>query len=383
MAISSVLITKMLTTLEKGIKQGKFTLIFPDNSQHQFGEGQPHGVMQVKDWRAAAMITARGDIGFGESYMEGLWETPDLEALLQVMILNVDNLGTYGWGAPLQRLLANLLERFMRRNSLKGSAKNIMAHYDVGNDFYALWLDKSMTYSSALYAGDVTLETAQKQKYQRILSRLQGHETLLEVGCGWGGFAQEAKDNHALTGITISQAQHAYAVNRLQGQADIRLQDYRLTQGKFDGIVSIEMFEAVGEQYWATYFQTLKARLANNGKAIIQTITIRDELFEKYKRTSDYIRHHIFPGGLLPSPLRFQQEAQKHGLMVNDNFTFGQDYAKTLREWLIRFDAVTPQIQTLGYKDPFLRGWRMYLAMCAASFAVNRCDVAQIELVHA
>jgi cyclopropane-fatty-acyl-phospholipid synthase len=383
MSLSSVLLNKMLLTLEKGIQKGKFTLIFPDNREFTFGQGFPQGLMHVKDWRAAAMITARGDIGFGESYMEGLWDTPDLESLLQVMILNVDNLGTYGWGAPLQRFLANLLERFMRRNSVAGSRKNIMAHYDVGNEFYKLWLDKSMTYSSALYKGDDTLETAQKQKYQRILDRLQGHDTILEVGCGWGGFAQEAAEAHELTGITISEAQHAYAVERLKGQADIRLQDYRAVQGKFNGIVSIEMFEAVGEQYWSTYFEMLKNRLARNGKAVIQTITIRNELFERYKSTSDYIRHHIFPGGLLPSPSRFQEEANKRGLKVNDSFTFGQDYAKTLREWLIRFDAVLPQIQAMGYKDPFLRGWQMYLAMCAASFAVERCDVAQYELVHA
>jgi cyclopropane-fatty-acyl-phospholipid synthase len=204
------------------------------------------------------------------------------------------------------------------------------------------------------------------------------------VGCGWGGFAEEAaRANHQLTGLTISPAQHDFAQRRLQGNADIRMQDYRDVRGTFDMIVSIEMFEAVGERYWPTYFKMLSERLKRGGKAVIQTITVRDELFEEYRACSDFIRHYVFPGGMLPSKQRFRDEATRAGLKCVEAFSFGPDYAVTLRQWRERFDAQINNIKALGYGDEFIRNWQYYLSMCTAAFAVGRTDVAQIELAHA
>jgi cyclopropane-fatty-acyl-phospholipid synthase len=296
----------------------------------------------------------------------------------------MDGLGRLAWGSVLHRIRSVLLEWVFRRNSLNGSRRNIMAHYDVGNDFYAHWLDPTMTYSSAIFTGPETdLETAQKAKYARILQRIGGRSGhVLEIGCGWGGFTEAAvREGHDVTALTISPRQHAYAAARVGGSAAIKLQDYRKARGTFSSIVSIEMFEAVGERYWPTYFQTLRDRLTANGVALVQTISITEHLFPSYRTSSDYIRHHIFPGGMLPSVSRFSQEAERAGLAVRDIFTFGPDYARTCREWLSRFDSALPDIRRLGYEEGFLRGWRLYLAMCAGAFALGRTDVHQFELV--
>jgi cyclopropane-fatty-acyl-phospholipid synthase len=261
-----------------------------------------------------------------------------------------------------------------------------MAHYDVGNDFYKLWLDPSMTYSAALFqSSGQPLEEAQRAKYQRILERIgDGVSSLLEIGCGWGGFAEEASKNiRDITCLTISSAQYDYATKRLQNRSKVLLQDYRDIRKKFDAIVSIEMFEAVGEKYWATYFKKVAESLRKGGKAIVQTITVRDDVFEDYRTRSDFIRHYVFPGGMLPSIKRFHEEAAKSGLKCVETFTFGQDYANTLREWLARFDAKRDEILALGYSESFIRNWRFYLGFCAAAFAVGRTNVAQIEIVHA
>jgi cyclopropane-fatty-acyl-phospholipid synthase len=271
-----------------------------------------------------------------------------------------------------------------RRNSVKGSQRNIMAHYDVGNDFYSRWLDPTMTYSSAIFGQTGSdLESAQKAKYARILERIGGNRgSVLEIGCGWGGFTEAAvQKGHDVTALTISPRQHAYATERVGKAADIKLQDYRKQGGTFSSIVSIEMFEAVGERYWPTYFQTVRERLTSNGVAVVQTISISEQLFPSYRTSSDYIRHHIFPGGMLPSVSRFKQEAERAGLGVQDVFSFGQCYARTCREWLQRFDAALPEIRALGYEEGFLRGWRLYLAMCAGAFALGRTNVHQFELV--
>jgi cyclopropane-fatty-acyl-phospholipid synthase len=273
----------------------------------------------------------------------------------------------------------------VRRNSLAGSSRNIKAHYDVGNEFYKLWLDPSMTYSSALYAGTDELYRAQQNKYERILSKFEKPKaSVLEIGCGWGGFAEcAARQDHQVTGLTISPAQHEFANRRLNGAADIRLEDYRKCKGQFDNIVSIEMFEAVGEHYWPRYFATLAERLKRGGRAIVQTITIRDELFAGYRGRSDFVRHYVFPGGMLPSLARFREEADRAGLKFAGAFAFGADYARTLREWSARMQAKSAEIMALDHDEKFLRNWQFYLGICAAAFNVARTDVVQVELVNA
>jgi cyclopropane-fatty-acyl-phospholipid synthase len=386
MIFSKLLLNNLNKTMADGIRHGHLTIQFPDGTRQSFGDAKasPSGVMVIKDWRVIAAVAAKGDIGFGECYMDGLWDTPDLEPLLQVFIANVDTIGKYGYGFALQKVMLAMLDKFLRRNTISGAKKNIMAHYDLGNDFYSLWLDKSMTYSSAIYQGNDPLELAQAQKYGRILGKLPTlPQSILEIGCGWGGFAESAlAQGHSVKGLTLSPSQKAYCDTRLDQKATIALQDYRHETGKFDSIVSIEMFEAVGESYWPGYFKTVKQALAKNGKAIIQTITIKDEVFDAYRSTSDYIRAHIFPGGLLPSNERFIAGAEKAGLTVTENFAFGHDYARTLREWRVRFEAALPQIKAMGFSDNFIRGWRLYLMICAAGFTVNRINVSQFELVH-
>jgi cyclopropane-fatty-acyl-phospholipid synthase len=346
----------------------------------------PHADFVIHDWDVLKRIAARGDIGFGEDFIAGAWETRDIERLASFFLVNMEHFDELANGNLVNQLLFRIHNTFVRRNSLSGSRRNIKDHYDVGNDFYSLWLDKSMTYSSALFGGaDVPLEDAQRNKYERILSRFQKHAaSVLEIGCGWGGFAERAaQELHRVTGLTISPAQHRFATERLKGAADIRLEDYRKSRGLFDMIVSIEMFEAVGEQYWPQYFQTVAERLKEGGRAVIQTITIRDELFEAYRGRSDFIRHYVFPGGMLPSLQRFREEAERAGLKVAGVFSFGKDYARTLREWSARMQEKSADIMALGHDERFLRNWQFYLGICAASFSVERTDVSQVELVHA
>jgi cyclopropane-fatty-acyl-phospholipid synthase len=346
----------------------------------------PEAEFAIQEWDVIRRMAVRGDVAMGEDYIAQKWTTDHVEHLFSLFLLNLEELEGFANGNRINRLALSLNNRLVRRNSRSGSRSNIMAHYDVGNDFYALWLDRTMTYSSALYAhGATTLEEAQRHKYQRILGKVESDSaSILEVGCGWGGFAEEAVHaNHRLTGLTISPAQHDFATKRLQGNADIRMQDYRDVQGTYDLIASIEMFEAVGEQYWPNYFQMLSARLAERGKAVIQTITIRDDLFALYRSRSDFVRHYVFPGGLLPSKQRFIEEAGRAGLRCTEAFSFGQDYATTLRQWIERFDAQRSNIKALGHSDAFIRNWQYYLGMCAAAFAIDRTDVVQMELVHA
>jgi cyclopropane-fatty-acyl-phospholipid synthase len=377
---------KALRMLESATRFGTLTVITPEGVERTFAgpNSGPHGIIHIKDWRTINAALAEGDIGLGNAYMAGWWESPNLEDLLKVLMLNMDGLGRLAWGSFLHRIRSVVLEWVFRRNSVKGSQRNIMAHYDVGNDFYSRWLDPTMTYSSAIFGRPETdLESAQKAKYARILERIDGNRgSVLEIGCGWGGFTEAAVNRgHGVTALTISPRQHAYATQRVGTAADIKLQDYRKQDGKFSSIVSIEMFEAVGERYWPTYFQTVRERLTSNGVAVVQTISISEQLFPSYRISSDYIRHHIFPGGMLPSVSRFKQESERAGLAVRDVFSFGQCYARTCREWLHRFDGALPEIRALGYEEGFLRGWRLYLAMCAGAFALGRTDVHQFELV--
>ncbi|MDR3525704.1 MAG: cyclopropane-fatty-acyl-phospholipid synthase [Rhizomicrobium sp.] len=366
---------------------GSLEFVAPDGAVH-FAKGAqpgPSARFVLHDWDVLRRIMQRGDIALGEDYVDGGWETDNIESLISLFLLNMTVFSGYSHGGFFNRMALVLSDRFVRRNSLSGSRRNIEAHYDVGNEFYALWLDQSMTYSSALFGGTAnSLEAAQHNKYDRILSRLTGGESVLEIGCGWGGFAERAvSQGRRVTGLTISPAQHRFAAERLKGAADILLQDYRKAKGVFDNIVSIEMFEAVGEQYWPQYFKAIAERLRRGGKALVQTITIRDELFAEYRLRSDFIRHYVFPGGMLPSLRRFQDEAERAGLKMVDAFAFGRDYADTLREWSARMQAKTTEIKAMGHDDRFLRNWQYYLAICAAAFQVGRTDVVQVELVHA
>jgi cyclopropane-fatty-acyl-phospholipid synthase len=349
-------------------------------------EAGPHGTFRIHDWEVLTLCAARGDIGLGEAYIDGMWETDDIEALISLFLKNMDGFAGFADGSLLQRIGFVIHDAVFRRNTVKGSARNIQDHYDVGNDFYSLWLDPSMTYSSALFgAENKSLEAAQRSKYDRILSKLPGGKSsILEIGCGWGGFAERATaEDHDVTGVTISPAQHRYASNRLAGRsAEVRLEDYRKIRGTFDNIVSIEMFEAVGEHYWPAYFATVAERLKRGGRAVVQTITVRDDLFAGYRTRSDFIRHYVFPGGMLPSLARFGEEAERAGLKIADTFSFGHDYARTLRQWSEKMRERKDDILALGHDQKFFRNWQFYLGMCAAAFAVDRTDVVQVELAH-
>lgn len=369
------------------LEYGQLEFIAP-NGEVSHAKGShpgPSARFQIRDWDVLRRIMARGDIGLGEEYIAGSWETDSVERLVSLFLLNLDPFSGFSDGNIFNRLGFVIHNALVRRNSISGSARNIQDHYDVGNEFYSLWLDKSMTYSSALYNGSQELYRAQQNKYERILSKFTNrHADVLEIGCGWGGFAERAAaDSHTVTGLTISPSQYKFARERLNGAADIQLRDYRLCQGRFDNIVSIEMFEAVGEHYWPAYFSTVAERLKRGGRAIIQTITIKDELFTGYRTRSDFVRHYVFPGGMLPSLGRFREEAEKAGLKFAGAFGFGKDYARTLREWLARMQNAEPQIKALGHDQQFLRNWEFYLGICAATFEVARTDVVQVELVNA
>ncbi|HSZ74500.1 MAG TPA: cyclopropane-fatty-acyl-phospholipid synthase family protein [Rhizomicrobium sp.] len=367
---------------------GTLEFVAPDGTETivQGPQPGPRGRFIIHEWDVLRRTIARGDIGLGEDFIAGAWETDDIESLISVFLLNLDYLADFAHGNFLNRLLFVAHNAFVRRNSMSGSRKNIEAHYDVGNDFYRLWLDETMTYSSALFhKPDNTLAEAQRNKYGRILEHFNSpRASVLEIGCGWGGFAEEAsRASHDVTGLTISPSQHKFASARLNGNADIRLEDYRKVRGTFDVIVSIEMFEAVGEHYWPQYFRAIAQRLRRGGSAMIQTIAIRDEVFADYRTRSDFIRHYVFPGGMLPSLQRFREEAERAGLKIRDTFSFGQDYARTLREWAARMRVKESEVMALGHDGAFLRNWQFYLGICAASFAVERSNVIQIELAHA
>ena len=369
------------------LDSGTLKLTTPDGKTRTFeGKNPGHSAcIELRDWRVIGNMIRKGDIGFAEDYRAGNWETDDLTALTTLGLVNRRALDRLVTGNNFSRTLS-MLSYLLRLNSLKGSKKNIHAHYDLGNEFYKLWLDPTMTYSAAIFKGNETLQQAQHNKYDRILECLDDQSgSLLEVGCGWGGFAERAQDigDFGIKGVTLSEEQHAYANKRLGKKANIVLEDYRHQEGKYQNIVSIEMFEAVGERYWPTYFNKIGALLNKKGKAVIQTITMNEQDFPRYRKGGDFIRSYIFPGGMLPSPSRFRQEARQAGLKTQNEFYFGQDYARTLEHWLHEFDSKRDHVKTLGFDDGFIRLWRFYLAACIAGFKTGRTDVMQVELSHA
>lgn len=375
----------------ENLEYGSFELCLPNGAAHHF-QGRrpgPHGHLQLFSEDVIRRMTLGGDVAFAEDYRSGKWRSRDLPALIECGLRNQSHADRFIHGATLRKFFIGL-SYLLRINSRRGSRRNIHAHYDLGNPFYALWLDRSMTYSSALFRRpDDTLEQAQQNKYDRILQRIgPSSGEILEIGCGWGGFAERAvtAGGHKVRGITLSQAQQDYAARRLRpygARAEALLQDYRNSSGRYDAVVSIEMFEAVGERYWGAYFRKLKSLLRRNGRALIQAITIDEARFARYRRSGDVIRSYIFPGGMLPSLTRFTQEAQRAGLQIADRRHFGADYARTLHCWLQRFDARRREILELGFDESFIRLWRFYLASCMAAFRSARTDVMQVDLRHA
>lgn len=364
---------------------GRLRLRTPEGSIHDFGQSGPEAEIDIHDWRMMPALAARGDIGLGETYVAGMWDTPSIEALSALALRNIGHFGGLSRPSYPNRLKYRLVDRLLRSNSPAGAARNIRRHYDVGNEFFQLWLDSGLTYSSALFDGtDGDLERAQRRKHDRALDLLSPGNSLLDIGCGWGSFAERAAERgHRVTGITVSPSQKGYADARLDGRARIELRDYRAQTGRFSNIVSIEMIEAVGERHWPVYFDVLKASLSQGGRIVLQAITVKDSEFGRYRRGSDFIRHHTFPGGMLLSDGTIAEQARRAGLAVRRNFAFGTDYGRTCRIWAGRMRAQARKVLELGHDRQFLRSWLYYLEICAASFAVGRTDVVQVELSHA
>jgi cyclopropane-fatty-acyl-phospholipid synthase len=370
---------------------GTLTFVMPSGREIRIEGVQPgpDARLLVKDYNFVSRALAAGDIGFGEAFMAGEFDTPDLSVLLEAFSLNFDKLNQLVAGNPFMRFL-NAIAHMLNRNDRKGSARNIHAHYDLGNAFYARWLDPTMTYSSAIYdRPGQSLSEAQRNKYAALARTIELNEgqSVLEIGCGWGGFAEFAarEVGARVTGITISQAQHDFARKRLfeaglAEKADIRLVDYRDVQGQFDRVASIEMFEAVGEEYWPTYFDKIRQVLAPGGRAGLQIITIRDEIFQTYRSRADFIQKYIFPGGMLPSETRLREETNRAGLEWRNVVRFGQNYADTLAEWARSFEGAWEDIKGLGFDERFRRLWRFYLSYCEAGFRTERTNVIQLGL---
>jgi cyclopropane-fatty-acyl-phospholipid synthase len=392
---------RLFFALLERMEYGALMLTTPDGITRRFGPGaaanSPAGIateadLTMRDWKLCRDVVTGGDVAFAEAYMDGRWHTNDLTSLLTVIAFNQRALELAFYGSW-WRQLAFRLKHLLRSNSKRRARKNIVAHYDLGNDFYRLWLDPTMTYSAALFEGDIgrSLADAQATKYARILRelRLPPGAHVLEIGCGWGGFAETAaRAGHRVTAVSLSDQQTAYARARiaragLADRVEFRLQDYRDVTGRFDGIASIEMFEAVGERYWPTYFHAVRNALKPGARAALQTITIADDRFEQYRQTSDFIQQFIFPGGMLASPSRFVGVARGLGLEVDAQRSFGHDYAETLRRWLAAFDANIDAVRAQGFSQKFICCWRFYLAYCAAGFASETTDVAQYTLIAA
>ena len=381
--------------LLRGLKVGTLVVQLPDGEQLRFGQGgtssEPHAALRLRDWAVCSAALRSGDIGFAEAYIAGQWSTPDLAALLRLLLANREALDDAVYGAWWGRLVYRV-RHLLNRNSKAGSRRNIHAHYDLGNRFYREWLDETMSYSSAWFNGrfDLPMADAQQAKIRRALNECQVKpgDRVLEIGCGWGGVAEVAARDYGaqLTGVTLSTEQLDFARERmaragLAERTDLRLQDYRdIADGPYDAIVSIEMFEAVGRQYWRSYFETLHRQLKPGGRACIQSITIRDDLFERYLRGTDFIQQYIFPGGLLPCPSAFRAEARAAGLEVEHELAFGRDYAETLRRWRHDFLQREGQVRALGFDTRFMRTWEFYLAYCEAAFDAGNTDVMQFTL---
>ena len=373
------------------LKHGRLDFVLPDGRRFRSEGAHPGPVAEVHvhNTDVFARLIREGDLGFCEAYMDGDWSSPDLQSFLDLVHADNDELfeAFPGFG------VVRAWERFrhwLRSNSRRQARRNIAYHYDLGNDFYRLWLDETMTYSSALFeTGQESLEKAQIAKYAALVDRLgvQPGDHVLEIGCGWGGFAEYAARDRGLrvTALTISQAQHDYAVERiakagLSDRVEICLRDYRDETGSYDAIASIEMFEAVGERYWPVYFDTLRERLKPGGQAVLQVITVQEARRDSYREGVDFIRKYIFPGGALPTPSQLREQAARAGLRDMGSFEFGQSYSQTLRRWHETFTARWAEVRALGFDDRFKRMWDFYLTSCASTFAYANCDVTHLAV---
>ncbi|PMS14479.1 SAM-dependent methyltransferase [Trinickia dabaoshanensis] len=382
---------RLFLALLDRLRVGHLVVNTPDGSQRLFGQAhaQPGAHLALLDWRACALMLRAGDIGFAQAYREGWVDSQDLVALLRLAMVNEGAMPQPVVGGMLARAWYRL-RHWMNRNTKAGSRHNVHAHYDLGNDFYALWLDPELTYSSALFEGDAqrSLDAAQSAKYQRILDRLglRPGMRVLEIGCGWGGFAlHAARQGVHVHGITLSAEQLDHARTRVhhEGFAEsvsLELRDYREVRGRYDAVVSIEMFEAVGEAFWRDWFKVVRQCLSDGGRALVQTITIDETRFAAYRASSDFIREYIFPGGMLPSAERFVAQARRVGLRAQRSLAFGLDYARTLRGWRETFEANLHAVRAQGFDEIFIRTWRLYLAYCEAGFTEGRTNVMHFEL---
>ena len=375
----------------QNIKAGRLDIILPDGRTFSASGAElgPIAILEVHNEELFARLIREGYVGFSEAYMDGWWSTPDLQSFMD--LVNTDNDDMYN-GYPGQRLVQmyEKLRFWLQRNHKSQARKNISYHYDLGNDFYGLWLDDTMTYSSALFAtGQESLEAAQTAKYKQMVDEMgaQPGDHILEIGCGWGGFSEYAAKERGLkvTCLTISEQQFNFAVDRikragLSDLVDFKLQDYRDEKGVYDGIASIEMFEAVGEKYWPVYFDKVKERLKPGKLATLQIITVADHRWDAYRNDVDFIQKYIFPGGMLPSPSVLRAEVTRAGLGVEKSVEFGQSYAITLKRWHETFNDKWEQISTMGFDDRFRRMWNYYLTSCAAAFETANCDVTQITV---
>ncbi|TZG34725.1 cyclopropane-fatty-acyl-phospholipid synthase family protein [Agrobacterium sp. B1(2019)] len=383
----------LISRLLSNIDRGRLHVILPGGGfiEKSGATNGSEATLVLHSWRALRRMLLNGDIGFAEGFIEGDWTTPDLTALIRFAAQNREAFTRSMRGSPPMRLLHRTAHR-LNANTRRGSRRNIEAHYDLGNEFYRQWLDPSMLYSSAIFDDTAsTLEAAQLKKLERIVDKLQlsGGENILEIGCGWGALAihlaTRAKAN--VTGITLSPSQLKWAKNAAEkadstDRIDLRLQDYRDLNGQFDRIVSVEMFEAVGEAYWPSYFETLKRCLKPGGRAVLQIISIEESRFDTYRRKADFIQKYIFPGGFLPSNEALEKAVGKTGLKLTDKELFGQSYALTLAEWRRRFHARWQTISLLGFDDRFRRLWDYYLCYCEAGFAEGTINVGFYTIEH-
>jgi len=386
--------TRALSRLLSGLTSGRLTVLLPSGASISVvgREPGPEAAIVLHRWRAIARLAAGGDMGFAEAFIDGDWSSPDLTAVIRVAARNAGGLGKSTPGASLVRL-ANRISNRLNANTKRGSRRNIEAHYDLGNDFYSLWLDSSMMYSSAVWTNDTAnLHAAQMNRLSLICDRLalSGGETVLEIGCGWGELAATLAEKHRarVTGLTLSPSQLGWAqrvatARGIADKVDLHLQDYRDIAGTFDRIVSIEMFEAVGEAYWPAYFATIKRCLKPQGQAVLQVITIAEDRFENYRNGTDFIQKHIFPGGFLPTRSALATQTSQAGLRLIGTDTFGHSYALTLAAWRRAFSQHWPEIAALGFDGRFRRKWEYYLSYCEAGFLEGWIDVGLYVIEHA
>lgn len=384
---------RVFALADRTVNNGRLDFTLPDGRRFRVGGRGPGPVAElaIHNRDLFARLIREGDLGFSDAYLEQWWSSPDLQAFMD--LIHADNDGLYD-GFPGIALVRSFerLRHWLRSNSRGQAKKNIAHHYDLGNAFYGLWLDDTMTYSSALFrSGQESLEHAQVQKYASMVDQMGSApgDHVLEIGCGWGGFAEYAARERGLrvTGLTISQAQYDYAVDRiaragLSDRVDIKLQDYRDERGHYDSIASIEMFEAVGEKYWPTYFDVLRERLKPGGNATLQIITLQEKRWEIYRKGVDFIQKHIFPGGMLPSRTALLAEVERAGLRLRHSVEFGPSYDQTLRRWHDTFNARWDDVARMGFDDRFRRMWNFYLTSCAGSFRSGNCDVTQITVTR-